>query len=90
MMIGSPQGPKKHAAEPKDVEFGQEKRSVYISLPFTGPNSLKLNRQLNRLMTKIAPVIDLNITFKATCRHEAISKLRSPISIRIMFSVTNE
>ena len=87
MMIRSPQGPKKHAAEPKD---GLEKRSVYISLPFTGPNSLKLNRQLNRLMTKIAPVIDLNITFKATCRHEAISKLRSPISIRIMFSVTNE
>ena len=52
----------------KDVKFGPEKRSVYISLPFSGPNSLKLGRQLNRLITKIAPGIDFDIVFKATNR----------------------
>ena len=41
--------------------------------------SLKLGRQLNRLMTKIAPGIDLNIVYKATNRLKAISKLKSPI-----------
>ena len=47
--------------------------------PFSGPNSLKLGRQLNRLITKIAPGIDLNILYKATNRLKAISKLKSPI-----------
>ena len=70
---------KKLAVEPKYVEFGPEKRSVYISLPFIGPNSLKLGKQLNRLISKIAPGIDLNIVFKATNRLKAISKLKSPI-----------
>ena len=70
---------KKLAVEPKDIEFGPEKRSVYISLPFSGTNSLKLGRQLNRLITKIAPGIDLNIVFKATNRLKALSRLKSPI-----------
>ena len=69
---------KKLAVEPKDVEFRPEK-SVYISLPFSGPNSLKLGRQLNRFITKIAPDIDLNIVFKATNRLKAISKSKAPI-----------
>ena len=56
------------AVEPKDVEFGPEKRCVYLSLPFSEPNSLKLGWQLNRLMTKIAPGIDLNNVYKATNR----------------------
>ena len=34
----------KPAAEPKIVEFGPEKRSVNISLHFSGTNSLKLSR----------------------------------------------
>ena len=62
-----------------DIEFGTEKRSVYISLPFSGTNSLKLGRQLNRLITKIAPGIDLNIVYKATNRLKALSRLKSPI-----------
>ena len=70
---------KQLAVEPKDIEFGPEKRSVYISLPFSGTNSFKLGRQLNRLITKIAPGIDLNIVFEATNRLKALSMLKSPI-----------
>ena len=35
------------------IQFGPVKRKLYISLPFSGQNSIKLSRQLNRVITKL-------------------------------------
>ena len=72
---------KKQAAIPKDIQFGPVRRKLYISLPFSGQNSIKLSRQLNRVVTKLAPCVSLNLVFTATNRLNCISKLKSPIPI---------
>ena len=66
---------KKQAAIPKDIQFGPVRRKLYISLPFSGQNSIKLSRQLNRVVTKLAPCVNLTLVFTATNRLNRISKL---------------
>ena len=51
---------------------------MYISFPFSGQNSIKLSRQLNRVITKLAPCVSLNLVFTATNRLKCILKLKSP------------
>ena len=71
---------KKHdVKDVKPVVHTCEKRTMFISLPYCGKNSLKLGRQLNRLMVKVAPWTKLNIVFKPVLRLKALSKLKSAV-----------
>ena len=59
---------KKQATTSKDIQFGPVKRKLYISLPFISQNSIKLSRQLNRYVTKLAPSVSLNLVYTVTNR----------------------
>ena len=63
----------------KSYVYGPEKRPIFLSLPYCGENSVKLSRQLNRLLAKLTPWAKLNIVFKPVARLNVISKLKSVI-----------
>jgi hypothetical protein len=63
------------------LQFGPQKKILFISLPFCGPNSTKLKRNLTRVLQKLAPWSKVNIAFKSILSVKAISKLKSPISV---------
>jgi predicted GIY-YIG superfamily endonuclease len=65
----------------KFPNFGPEKKTIFISLPFCGQNSTKLNRQLSRIIDSIAPWAKMNIVFKPSSRFQSLSKLKSVIPI---------
>ena len=69
----------KHINISKSYVYGPEKRPIFLSLPYCGENSVKLSRQLNRLLAKLAPWAKLNIVFKPVARLNVISKLKSVI-----------
>ena len=69
----------KHINISKSYVYGPEKRPIFLSLPYCGENSVKLRRQLNRLLAKLAPWAKLNIIFKPVARLNVISKLKSVI-----------
>ena len=52
------QGEPKTESQLQDLpKFGPNKKDVYIVLPFCGNQSLKLQRQLERILSKIAPYV---------------------------------
>ena len=69
----------KHINISKSYVHGPEKRPIFLSLPYCGENSVKLSRQLNRLLAKLTPWAKLNIVFKPVARLNVISKLKSVI-----------
>ena len=71
---------KKHNVEMKIPNYGPERKCIFISLPFCGQNSSKLNRQMARIVNKIAPWAKLNMTFKSSSRLAQLSKLKSVVS----------
>jgi hypothetical protein len=70
---------KKHKTSSDSPCFGPEKKPVYMCLPYSGNNSTKLVRQLNRIVNRIAPWVKLCITFKPAFRLKSLSKLKSVI-----------
>ena len=59
--------------------FGPELRKVFIQLPYCGINSIKLKRQLKRILKIVAPWTKLNIIFKPYYCLSIPSKLKSPV-----------
>ena len=43
--------------------YGPAKKNVYLSLPYCGQNSVKLGRQMNRMLAKVAPWVNLGQFF---------------------------
>jgi hypothetical protein len=75
---------KKHASAVMTTEpptFGPERKPVFIQLPFRGIDSNKLKRQLERLITKVAPWAKLNIVFKPFYSLSILSNLKSPVPL---------
>ena len=64
----------KECSEVKQQEFGPERKSLFLSLPYCGVNSNKMKRQVERNVCKIAPWSKPNIAFKGT--HTVSKKLR--------------
>ena len=71
----------KYHSTKTDPVYGPERKPVFISLPFCGNNSLKLSRQLQRTFSKIAPWINLKITYKPVFNLRCLSKLKSILPI---------
>ena len=61
--------------------FGPELRKVFIRLPYCGINSIKLKRQLERVLKIVAPWTKLNIIFKPYYCLSNLSKLKSPVPV---------
>ena len=61
--------------------FGPIKKRVVISLPFYGPNSTKLKRQLYRFIGAVVPCVELRVVFKPVQKLSTLSKLKSPIDV---------
>ena len=61
--------------------FGPEFRKVFIQLPYCGINSIKLKRQLERVLKIVAPYTKLNIIFKPYYCFSKLSKLKSPVPV---------
>ena len=61
--------------------FGPELRKVFIQLPYCGINSIKLKRQLERVLKIFAPWTKLNIIFKPYYCLSKLSKLKSPVPV---------
>ena len=57
-------------------KYGPERKPVFLFLPFCGNNSLKLKRQLERLMNNIAPWTKLYAIFKPSYTFQKLSKLK--------------
>ena len=53
-------------------KFGPERKPVFLFLPFCGNNSLKLKRQLERLMNNIAPWTKLYAIFKPSNKFQKL------------------
>ena len=62
-------------------KFGPERKPVFLFLPFCGNNSLKLKRQLERLMNNIAPWTKLYAIFKPSNKFQKLSKLKETVPI---------
>ena len=60
--------------------FGPEKKQITICLPFCGLNSLKLRRQLKRMVSAVIPWANLRVIFKPTVKLGCLSKLKDRIS----------
>ena len=63
------------------LPIGPEKKSVFLLLPFCGDNSTKLQKQLIRIMGKVAPWTRLQAIFKPSYKLNVLSKLKSQISL---------
>ena len=61
--------------------FGPEPRKVFIQLPFCGIISIKLKRQLERVLKIVAPRTKLNIIYKPYCCLSKLSKLKSSVPV---------
>ena len=72
---------KKNYNEPRDIICGPDKKMLYMSLPYAGQNSVRLNRQIGRIFNKVAPWSKVNIIFKPVQRLNCISKLKSTIPL---------
>ena len=60
--------------------FGPEKKQIVITLPFCGLNSLKLRRQLKRMVCAVIPWANLRMISKPTVKLGCLSKLKDSIS----------
>ena len=67
--------------------FGPDKKRIVLSLPFCGSNSLKLKRQLKRMLNIVAPWIDLCIVFKPAFKIQQLSKLKDQFPKSILSHV---
>ena len=61
--------------------FGPEKKSKIICLPFLGPQSDKLKRQLQRLTKSITPWIKLSVVLKPVFKLACLSKLKCRVPV---------
>ena len=61
--------------------FGPEKKVVFLSLPYIGIQSIKLKRQLHRVIDKVAPCIKLNVVFVPLCKLNRLCKLKCKIPL---------
>ena len=57
--------------------FGPERQKLYLSLPYAGPVSLKLRRQLKRMYSAVFPCVELIIIFKPASKLSKLCKLKS-------------
>ena len=66
----------------KDPQFGPEKKKIFFSLPYAGTDSLKLKRQLLRLVNAINPGFQPIVIFKPVCKLASLichAKSRLPL-----------
>ena len=61
--------------------YGPEKKCVFLMLPYCGVNSMTLKRQLQRMLSAIAPWTKLRIVFKPARTLKVLSKLKSQIPL---------
>ena len=68
----------KQYAPPSLPVFGPEKKVVLLTLPYSGEQAaLKIKKQLQRLLAKIAPYAKLRVVFIASQKLSCLSKLKS-------------
>ena len=61
--------------------FGPDRKRIFLCLPFTGINSDKLKRQLERLSSAVAPWVKLFVVFKPVFKLSCLCKLKSQFSV---------
>ena len=61
--------------------FGPEKKKLFLSLPFAGANSIKIKRQLNRLLGAVLPCVTLRSVFRPIWKLGVLSKLKHPYPV---------
>jgi hypothetical protein len=74
-------------SETKESVYGPEKKTLFLNLPYCGDYSLKLERQLKRIYSKIAPWTKLICMFKPVKRLNSLSKLKTPYRLSSLSGV---
>ena len=67
--------------------LGPERKKVFMKLPFVGCQSVKLKRQLDRLVNCIAPWVKLNIVFCPAYKLSSLSKLKCALPLASLSNV---
>ena len=63
--------------------FGPEKKTAFLCLPYCGTNSIKVKRQLLRLLSAVAPWIQPRIVFKPVLKLSTLCKLKCPFPLLV-------
>jgi hypothetical protein len=77
----------KFSSDIKEPVYGPEKKPIYINLPFCGTNSLKIGRQLKRMLGKVVPWTKLILIFKPINKLNCLSQLKSPYNVLSLSNV---
>jgi hypothetical protein len=59
----------------------QKGQTIILALPYSGLNSDKIGRQIKRLVTAVAPRVQLRLVFKAAMKLNILSKLKSDLPV---------
>ena len=63
--------------------FGPDRKQIFLCLPFTGINSDKLRRQLERLSSAVAPWVKLFVAFKPALKLSCLCNLKSKFNVLV-------
>ena len=63
-----------YSSQDKEDQLGPKKKPAFICLPYCGINSIKVKRQLLRLVSTVAPWVEPIIFFKPVLKLSALSK----------------
>ena len=69
----------KQLSAPSVPSYGPNKKPVLVVLPFIGPLSSKLCKQLKRSVFAVSPTVELRIVFVPVCKLASLSNLKSSI-----------
>ena len=73
--------------ESKDPVFGPEKKNVFMKLPYLGHESIKIQRQLERLVSCVAPWVKLRVLFTPAYKLSSLSKLKCTFPLTMLSNV---
>ena len=76
-----------YCAQPKEDSYGPEKKPAFLCLPFCGPNSIKVKRQIVRLISSVAPWVQPRIVFKPVLKLSALCKLKCQFPLLVNSNV---
>ena len=67
---------KMYCTQSKEDKYGPDKKLAFLCLPYCGTNSVKVKRQILRLLSNVAPWVQPRIVFKPVLKFSALSRLK--------------
>ena len=70
-----------------DPVYGPDKKSVIVCLPFLGDHSIIIQRQLQRVVNKVTPWINLSVVLTPAFKLTTLSKLKCQVPVLSLSNV---